>query len=98
MAQSATNAQLIVTVGSATQSDHLTLSAGNEYMIQCIGGTYVLDLQVSTDGTNWSDCYYDATNKVTLGTVKTVVVPGGAHYRMDVDTWNQTITMTANRI
>lgn len=99
MAAAASNS--IVTVGSATQSSHVTLGNGYEYVLQCSsGGAYTLDIQVSADGTNWSDAYLDATTKVTLDStgVQTVRVPGGLSYRMDVTTYNSTITMKVSQL
>lgn len=99
MAAAANNS--IVTVGSATTSDWVTLSNGYEYVLQCSSsGAYTLDIQVSADSSNWSDAYYDATTKVTLDStgVQTVRVVGGLYYRMDVTTYNSTITMKVSRV
>jgi len=98
MALADTNTQGFVTVSSATQSDHLSLNPhpnGGRYTLQATSaGAFALDIQVG-DGTSFSDLYYDATTKVTLDStaVTGVSVPGGKCYRMDVDTYNNPITL-----
>lgn len=102
MAQSSTQAQMYVTVGSATQSDYLALPPGSEWKLQfTCGAAFVLDVQESGSSLNFADAYYDATNKVTIDSStgpQSVVVVGGQNYRMDVSTYNSTITMTAHKV
>lgn len=101
MALASTNSAQYVVVSSATQSDHLLLPDGYDYVLQCsCSGNYTLDIQTSVDGTNWADAYVDASNKATLdkSAKQSVIVPGGLCVRMDVDTYNAAITMTAKSI
>lgn len=90
-----------VTVESATQSDHLQLPANGEWVLSLSSaGAFEVDIQEGgADGSSFADMYYDETNKVTLvGTgPRSVRVPGGQCYRMDVTTYNNPITMVATR-
>lgn len=103
MALASTNNERYVTVGSATTSDHITLTprqGGGSYILSCTSaGAFALDIQVSNDaGVNFVDAYMDATTKATINTATPTaqhfIVPAGS-YRMDVDTYNSTITMRA---
>lgn len=100
MAEASTDAHLYVTVGSATTSDHLSLPNG-KWVLECTSSSaYVLDIQVS-GGTDFKDMYYDATTVVTLNNTTgpaLVKVDGGLNYRMDVTTYNSTITMKAHKV
>lgn len=98
MGLASTNAQGFVTVNSATQSDHISLPSGKEYVLEFTSeGAFALDVQVSGNGTDFKDLY-DSSGKVTIDTTATAQqhtrVPGGK-YRMDVDTYANPITMTA---
>lgn len=102
MGLASTNSKGYVTVESATQSDHLEIPShiyGGRYTLQAKSdGAFVLDIQMG-DGTDFDDMYYDATTKVTLDSTgnTSVSVPGGRCYRMDVDTYNNPITLTYSR-
>lgn len=101
MAQAATNAYGYVTVSSATQSDHLNLVPGRSYLLSFTSaGAFALDLQVlAGDGVIFDDVY-DGDTKVTIdsstGVQNKVVVAGS--YRMDVNTYNNPITMWAKEV
>ena len=101
MALSATNSDGYVVVSSATQSDHINLVPGRSYLLSfSSAGAFALDLQVMAgDGSSWDDAY-DGTTKVTIdsttGVQNKVVVAGS--YRMDVDTYNNPITMWAREV
>lgn len=102
MALSDNNADRYVTVSSATQSDHIKLVPGREYVLEFTSaGAFALDVQTSGDGSNFKDLY-DTSGKITIDTTAAaamhVRVPGGLCYRMDVDTYNNPITMTAYEV
>lgn len=98
MALASTNGYSYVTVSSATQSDHISLQPGRTYVLHfSSAGAFVLDIQVG-DGTNFSDLFNQLGVKVTIDSStgeQNVQVAGGQCYRMDVDTYNNPITMTA---
>lgn len=101
MALAATNSNGYVTVSSATQSDHLNLVPGRSYLLSFTSaGAFAIDLQVlSGDGTSWDDVY-DGTTQVTIDSttgVQNKVVFAG-QYRMDVNTYNNPITMWAREV
>ena len=103
MALASTQNNFYVTVTSATQSDHLSLppnASGAPWVLAFTSaGAFALDLQNSNDGgTTWTDMYDLNNNKITNNTAtptyQALQVPAG-QYRMDVDTYNNPITMRA---
>jgi hypothetical protein len=81
-------------------SSSISLPPGDFVLRFSSGGAFVLDVQEG-DGSDFADLYYDATTKVTIDSStgpRSVQVPGGMSYRMDVGTYNSAITMTARRI
>ena len=101
MALAATNSGGYVVVSSATRSDHINLVPGRRYMLSfSSAGAFALDLQVlAGDGSSWDDVY-DGTTQVTIdsstGVQNTIVYAG--IYRMDVNTYNNPITMWAREV
>lgn len=88
------------TVSSATQSEALDLAPGRDYVLSFTSaGAFALDLQVlAGDGTSWDDVYDGTNTQVTIDSSsgkQNVVVRGGQSYRMDVNTYNNPITMWA---
>lgn len=102
MALATTNKEYYVTVSSATQSDHISLpprQGGGYVLTFTSAGAFALDLQHSADGgSNWADVYDINNNKITINTAtptfQAICVCAG-QYRMDVDTYNNPITMRA---
>lgn len=102
MARSSTASDFYETVSSDGQSGWLELPArqsGAGYVLTFnSAGAFALDLQHSNDRTNFNDMYDLNNNKVTIDTstptYQSVQVPAG-QYRMDVDTYNNPITMRA---
>ncbi len=86
-----------VTATGTGESDVLDLPAGSDFVLsfQC-SANYSLDLQV---GPEWADAYDGNDNKVTITQAgkQHVRVTGGQRYRMDVDTYNSDIVMTARQ-
>jgi hypothetical protein len=103
MALSSTQQNFYVTVSSATQSDHLSLppnASGARWVLTFTSaGAFALDVQYSNDGgTTWTDLYDINNNKVTINTATPTYQAldvGAGQYRMDVDTYNNPITMRA---
>jgi len=96
---------LSVSVSSATASDYLVLPDNGDYVLSFrSAGAFVLDLQEDDDGSsasNFKDAYYDSTTKATVDSStgpQSIRVAGGRAYRMDVTTYNSTITMKARRV
>ena len=88
------------TVSSATQSEALDLATGRDSVLSFTSeGAFALDLQVlAGDGTSWDDVYDGTNTQVTIDSSsgkQNVVVRGGQSYRMDVNTYNNPITMWA---
>lgn len=84
---------MITTVGSTTTSTPFQTVPGANYVAQCSSGsTFVAVLQSSLDGTNWANVYVDTTNTASFGTINQYYVPGGPQYRINVTTWNATVT------
>lgn len=91
-----------VTVSSATQSDHIHLPPGHDYVLSFTSaGAFVLDVQIMAgDGSSFDDVYDGTNTKVAIDSstgVQNVVVRGGQSYRMDVTTYNNPITMWAKQ-
>ena len=96
---------LSVSVTSATASDHLLLPDNGDYVLSFrSSGAFVLALQEDDTGTtasNFKNAYYDSTTAVSIDSStgpQSVRVSGGRAYRMNVTTYNNTITMTARRV
>jgi hypothetical protein len=88
-----------VTITASGASGVLDLSAPGEYILQATSAdAFVLDLQVSTNGTAFDNIYFDPSTKATLDStgVKTCRVPAGK-YRANVTTYNSTITLRATQ-
>jgi hypothetical protein len=87
-------------VATATGASPVITLPGGEFVLRFTSaGAFVLDVQEG-DGTNFADMFYDSTTKVTIDSSsgpRSVKVPGGQSYRMDVGTYNSEITMTAHR-
>lgn len=84
---------MITTIGSATTSSAFQTYPGRDYVAQCSSGSaFVAVLQQSLDGTNWCDVYVDPTTTAAFGTVNSYLIPGGPQYRVNVTTYNATIT------
>ena len=100
MAQS-TNTQNTVTVGSATTSDWLSLNDGSAWAIEVTSaGAFVADIQASV-GTDFADVYLDASTKATISSTsgpRILIVAGGLNYRINVTTFNSTVTMKADPV
>lgn len=91
-----------VTVGSATQSNAIHLDVGHTYVLSFTSaGAFSVDLQVlAVDGVTWDDVYDGTNTQVTIVSssgVQNVVVVAGS-YRMDVNTYNNPITMWARQV
>ena len=91
-----------VTVSSQTQSEPLNIDlAGKRWMLSfSSSGAFALDLQIlAGDGESWDDVY-EGTTQVTIDSTtgrQNVVVTSGI-YRMDVNTYNNPITMWAKEV
>ena len=102
MPKASTARDYYVTVESATTSDWLELpirESGAGYILTFVSaGAFALDLQQSNDRENFFDMYDLSNNKITVNTAtptyQSIQVPAG-QYRMDVDTYNNPITMRA---
>lgn len=103
MALATTNTEYYVTVSSATQSDHIRLPPNKYYVLEFTSaGAFALDVQVTADASQTFRDLYKTSGKVTIDTTAAaamhVKVPGGLCYRMDVDTYNNPITMRAYEV
>lgn len=91
-----------VTVSAQTQSDHIALPAGHEYCLTfSSAGAFALDLQrLASDGSSWDDVHDASSTQVTIDSTtgrQSIVVSAGK-YRMDVNTYNNPITMWAEQV
>ena len=90
-----------VTVSSQTQSDHISLPAGQKYALTfSSAGAFALDLQRMDGNGGWDDVHDGTGTQVTIDSTtgrQSVVVIAG-RYRMDVNTYNNPITMWAEGI
>lgn len=97
MALATTNAEAYVVATSTGESDFISLRSGVDFVLSFrSAGAFVLDIQLG-DGTDFRDAY-DSSGKQSVDSStgeQDVVVAGGQKYRMDVDTYNNPITMTA---
>jgi hypothetical protein len=72
-----------------------SLGRGDYVLKFSSAGAFALDVLVGADG-DMSDLHYDASTKVSINNStgpRTVLVPGGLDYGMDVDTFNSAIKM-----
>lgn len=102
MALASTSRQFFVTVSSATVSDHISLPPlpeGKKWILSFrSAGAFALDLQYANDAENFADMYDINNNKITINTATPTyqdLEVGAGQYRMDVDTYNNPITMRA---
>lgn len=98
MGLSATNSQGYVEATGTGFSDHIYLPPqARDYTIKAYSaGAFAADVQESPDGENWYDLY-DLNGKVTIQTgigASGRIVPAG-RYRLNVTTYNSTITLKA---
>lgn len=102
MALASTSKNRYVTVTATGQSDHISLppnaNGGKWVLAFRSAGAFALDLQRAADGSNFADMYDINNNKITVNTATPTyqdVEVSASQYRMDVDTYNNPITMTA---
>lgn len=97
MALASTSWESYVVATGTGASDHISLRPGVDFVLSFrSSGAFVLDVQVG-DGTDFRDAH-DSSGKQSVDSStgeQDVVVAGGQKYRMDVDTYNSDITMTA---
>jgi hypothetical protein len=102
MAQSDENSLGQTTATATGASPHIVLPEDYEYLITfSSAGAFVLDVQVQTgDPTKWDDLYDQNDVKLTIdsSTGKQNFVTKAGNIRMDVDTYNNPITMYARKV
>ena len=89
---------MVTLTASGTGGATLKLTEKTRYILQSASaGAYSLDVQRNDGLGNYSDVYYDTTNKATLAStgVQSVELPSG-EYRFNVTTYNSAITVTAS--